>query len=83
MKVSIRHGTLFNSSKLTIMEIMRLVFHYFIRNFNATQAHMEMREMINDRINPYGVPGNKFRHEDDIYRINYKSVFTLFKLARN
>ena len=41
-----------------------------------------MREMINDRINPYGMPGNKFRHEDDIYRVNYKSVFTIFKIAR-
>eukprot|EP00347_Sterkiella_histriomuscorum_P015297 403357558 len=81
-KMSMRKGTVFDCSKLTIMEMMRLIFHYFIRNYNATQAHLELREMINDRINPYGVPGTKFKHEDDIYRINYKSVFTLFKLAR-
>lgn len=65
------------------MEIVRIIFHYFVRNYNATQAHLELREMINDRVDPSQMSGNKFKgNEDDVYKINYKSVFTLFKLAR-
>jgi hypothetical protein len=65
------------------MEIVRIMFHYFVRNYNATQAHLELREMINDRVDPSTRGGNRFKgNEDDVYKINYKSVFTLFKLAR-
>ncbi|CDW71499.1 UNKNOWN [Stylonychia lemnae] len=81
-RACIREGTLFKISKLTIMEIARLIFHYYVRTYNAAQAHSELREMVNEKINPYGVPGNKFKHEDDVYRLNYKAVFTMYKHAR-
>ena len=35
-KMSLRCGTLFSCSKLTIMEISRIIFHYFVRDYNAT-----------------------------------------------
>lgn len=36
MRVGIRTGTLYSFCKLTLMEITRVLFHYFIKNYNAT-----------------------------------------------
>lgn len=38
--------------------------------------------MINDRVDPNNRGGRFKSKEDDIYRLSYKNVFTLFKLAR-
>lgn len=35
IKVSIREGTIFDGSHLTLMEILRLIFYFFTRGFNA------------------------------------------------
>ena len=35
IKVSIREGTVFDGSHMTLMEILRIVFYYFVRGFNA------------------------------------------------
>lgn len=35
IKVSIRDGTVFDGSHMTLMEIIRVIFYYFIRGFNA------------------------------------------------
>ena len=73
MRSSVRIGTMFYGSCLTIMEIVRIVFHYFVRNYNATQAHLELKEIINARINPVEGRGSKLRHHiDDPYRLSYK-----------
>lgn len=38
--------------------------------------------MINDRVNVNNGVGSKYRSTDDIYKITYKSVFSMFKYAR-
>ena len=43
--VSIRHETMFAGIKITIMEQMRIIFHYFVRNYNAMQTTSELREL--------------------------------------
>ena len=60
LKSSVRLGTVFNHSHLTIMEFIRIVFHYFVRNLNAAQAHLDLREMVNARISPLDGRGSKF-----------------------
>lgn len=35
IKISIREGTIFDGSHMTLMEILRVVFYYFVRGFNA------------------------------------------------
>lgn len=35
LKVSIREGTIFDHNHLTVMEILRVIFYYFARGFNA------------------------------------------------
>ena len=53
-KINVRTGTFFNTTTYTIMELSRVVFHYFVRTYNATQTYHEMREMVNNKINPDG-----------------------------
>jgi len=45
-KVSLRKGTFFDSTKLTLMESVRLIFHYYVRGFNGGQTVRELNEMI-------------------------------------
>ena len=45
-----RESQLFNSSNLTLMEIIRVIFWYFVRNYNATQAFIELRENCNEAV---------------------------------
>jgi len=35
IKISIREGTIFDGSHMTLMEILRVIFYYFVRGFNA------------------------------------------------
>lgn len=38
IKVSIRESTIFDGSHMTFMEILRIIFYYFVRGFNALQT---------------------------------------------
>ena len=40
-----RKGSFFESSKLTLMETVRIVFYYFVRGFNAVQATTDLNEL--------------------------------------
>ena len=44
VKVSIREGTVFADSHMTLMEILRITFYYFVRGFNALQAFRDLKE---------------------------------------
>lgn len=60
VKVSIRNGTLFDGSNLTLMEAVRLVFYYFPRGFNALQAYKDLAE--------YQIPGLQYQYVAEMYR---------------
>jgi hypothetical protein len=36
---------MFSCSRLTIMEQLRIICHYFVRNYNALQAAVELKEI--------------------------------------
>lgn len=40
-----RDGTVFACCRLTIMEQMKIMLHYFVRNYNATNASLELAEI--------------------------------------
>ena len=61
-RLNIRNGTFFNTSQYTIMELSRICFHYFVRGYNATQTHLELREMINNKLNANGDYGARIDH---------------------
>lgn len=44
-KVALRSGTMFYHSRLTIMEQLKVMLHYFVRNYNANEAANEFKEM--------------------------------------
>ena len=44
-KVSIRQDTMFAQCRMTIMEQLRIICHYFVRNYNAFQASVELKEI--------------------------------------
>ena len=44
IKISIREGTIWADSSLTLMEGLRVVFYYFLRGFNALQAYRDLSE---------------------------------------
>ena len=48
IKISIREGTIFDGSHMTLMEILRVIFYFFTRGFNALQAYRDLME--------YGIP---------------------------
>ena len=58
------------------MEITKIIFHYFVRNYNASQCVMEMREMINSRFNPLLNPN------EDIFKVSYRSVSKIYRMVR-
>jgi hypothetical protein len=35
VKINIREGTIFDQNHMTLMEILRVIFYYFSRGFNA------------------------------------------------
>ena len=35
-RVTIKTGTLFEISRNSVMEIVKVIFHYFVRGYNAT-----------------------------------------------
>ena len=44
IKVTLREGTLFEGSHMTLMEILRIIFYYFVRGFNALQTYRDLAE---------------------------------------
>ena len=60
VKVSIREGTIFDGSHMTLMEILRVVFYYFIRGFNSLQAYRDLAE--------YGLKSLQYGYVYDVYR---------------
>lgn len=46
----LRSVSMYSVSHITIMEITKVIFHYFVRNYNARQAVLEMKEIINMRL---------------------------------
>ena len=84
MKSGIREGTIFKLCKLTIMEIVRIVFHYFPRFYNATMCLNEMKEIINARVNPWldQIGDAKKIRREEVYKLHLKSVSKLYKLTR-
>jgi len=44
VRVSVRAGTIFEGSSMTLMESLRIVFYYFARGFNAMQTFKELKE---------------------------------------
>lgn len=80
VKVSIRNGTLFDGSNLTLMEAVRLVFYYFPRGFNALQAYKDLAE--------YNIPGLQYQYVAEMYRrirhvihINFQNAYRRRKLG--
>ncbi len=60
IKISIREGTIFDGSHMTLMEILRVIFYFFTRGFNALQAYRDLME--------YGIPKLQYAYVYDIYR---------------
>ena len=58
------------------MEITKTIFHYFVRNYNARQAVLDMKEIINMRLQPLLKPG------EDIDVISYRAVQKMFRMVR-
>jgi len=80
IKISIREGTIFDGSHLTLMEILRLIFYFFTRGFNALQAYRDLIE--------YGIPKLQYNYVHDIYRrirhlihIYYQNHYRKYKLG--
>lgn len=46
----LRSVSMYSISHITIMEITKTIFHYFVRNYNARQAVLDMKEIINMRL---------------------------------
>ena len=64
----LRSVSMYSISHITIMEITKTVFHYFVRNYNARQAVLDMKEIINMRLNPL------LKQGEDIDVISYRAV---------
>lgn len=60
IKVSIREGTIFEGSYMTLMEILRIIFYYFIRGFNALQAYRDLAE--------FRLKSLQYNYVYDVYR---------------
>jgi hypothetical protein len=43
---SIKEGSIFDYSALTMMETSRVIFHYYVRNINATQAYLDLKDLM-------------------------------------
>lgn len=43
-KITIREGTFFEGSNLTLMEFLRVMFYFFPRGFNALQTFLNLKE---------------------------------------
>jgi hypothetical protein len=83
-KSSIKGGTIFQYSCLTFMEITRVIFHFFVRNINATQCHAELREIMNpNSFHAYETRGPAHVNlPTDIYKIYYQKVQGLYQIIR-
>jgi hypothetical protein len=62
-------------------EIVRIIFHYFVRNYNATETAKEILEtVVSNQDNPYlhieGAPGYKLCTSPviDIYKMIRKQI---------
>lgn len=60
IKINIREGTIFEFNHMTLMEILRVIFYYFSRGFNAMQAFRDLKE--------FKIPGLQYQYVYDIYR---------------
>jgi hypothetical protein len=60
IKISIREGTIFDGSHMTLMEILRVVFYYFVRGFNALQTYRDLAE--------FGLKSLQYGYVYDVYR---------------
>ena len=81
-KISLRTGSLFEASKLTLMEVMRIVFYYFVRGFNAAQASTDLNELY-----PCGYAGvckayKKVRKQIHLHTQNEYSKYKLGSSGR-
>lgn len=76
-RVSMRHGTLLDCASITSMEIIKIIFHYFVRGFNATQAFNEIREIM--QIDRVGFDQEK---EDYEYTLGSSVVRRIYSLVR-
>lgn len=60
IKISIREGTIFDTNHLTLMEILRCIFYYFSRGFNALQTFRDLKE--------FNIPTLQYQYIHDIYK---------------
>ncbi len=60
IKISIREGTIFDTNHLTLMEILRCIFYYFARGFNALQTFRDLKE--------FNIPTLQYQYIHDIYK---------------
>ena len=72
----IRSVSMYSISHITIMEITKTIFHYFVRNYNARQAVLDMKEIIHSRLSPL------LASDDDLYLISYRAVQKMYRMVR-
>jgi hypothetical protein len=60
IKISIREGTIFDGSHLTLMESIRIIFYFFARGFNGLQTFRDLRE--------FSLPHLQYQYVADMYR---------------
>jgi hypothetical protein len=79
-KISIREGTIFEGSHLTLMEALRVIFYYFSRGFNALQAFKDMKEYGLQQLQ-YGYVADMYRRARHLIHLQAQNAYRRHKLG--
>ena len=67
------------------MEVVRIIFHYYVRDMNATRAHLELKDLLSlSSILPDTVKNTDLgvNEEEEVYKLHYRSVAMIYKQIR-
>jgi hypothetical protein len=62
------------------MEITKIIFHYFVRGYNAIQASYEMREVVTGRFTRLNITTSE--ESKKMVHVAYKKICELYRLVR-
>ena len=81
IKVSIRESTIFDGSHMTLMEILRIVFYYFVRGFNALQTFRDLAEFGLKSLQ-YGYVYDVYKRVRHLIHVYFQNHYRRYKLGQ-
>lgn len=81
IKVSIRESTIFDGSHMTLMEILRIIFYYFVRGFNALQTYRDLAE-FGLRSLQYGYVYDVYKRVRHLIHVYFQNHYRRYKLGQ-